>query len=618
MPRERLRPDWPITAYKFWASPVGELPKALWDQAHAMRRLWNQLVLLRLKCVEETSRLWDEDPVIAEAARLRAETPPDAEAPKRRPKLQATEQTRAAIKERWAALEGEVLTHVRSEETKAVLDWEAREEVLERYRRATKLITQRQKEWASLPPGVKATRRKPELRTQGPLTNVTVPFRFTGGGMSRDEFLEKWNSSRPNSKIRLRHPGEEAFADRRWQTRYKTTTRAYVRVGSGDNVEQVPFTVKMHRDLPPESIVKTASLNGYLHPTRGWQWSIQVTVEYPPPPQGTASEVVAALDLGWRRIGDYIRVGVAHDSSGQTLELRLPLVDTGNQDTRDRRKAGRDYGENIFDVWRFKASADEALEAAKEEIRSAAAELDNLDEGWLSAIPEEAASVIRNLTRVRNSGLKRLAHSLDQSDRWTSAASGHLAEPLRRVRQTIEQWRGRDHDFRRRANDAYDRLTRRRDNAYYNLAHLLCDRYGRIVWEETLDLGRMASNPETHTDPALKESGKFRQYAAPARFRQILSLTTQKRGVELVGGETAYSTLKCHVCGQINEPTARLTVVCDSCGTSEDQDVRAAKNLLAAAVGSDYDLATTAGHPIPLDIGNRPDLKQHVATLNPG
>jgi hypothetical protein len=339
----------------------------------------------------------------------------------------------------------------------------------------------------------------------------------------------------------------------------------------------MPFTVKMHRDLPPESIVKTASLNGYLHPTRGWQWSIQVTVEYPPPPQGSASEVVAALDLGWRRIGDYIRVGVAHDSSGQTLELRLPLVDTGNQDTRDRRKAGRDYGENIFDVWRFKSSADEALEAAKEAIRAAAARLDELDKDWLDQIPTEAAAVIRNLTRARNSGLKRLARNLDESDRWTSAASGHLVKPLERIRLIIEEWQVKDQDYRRRINDAYDRLTRRRDNAYYNLAHLLCDRYGRIVWEETLDLSRMASNPETFTDPALKESGKFRQYAAPARFRLILSQTAQKRGVELVGGETAYSTLKCHVCGEINEPTAKLTVTCRSCGTSEDQDVRAAR-----------------------------------------
>lgn len=45
--RQRKRPDWPQTVYKFWARPVGELPAEFWAQAREMTALWNELVELR-------------------------------------------------------------------------------------------------------------------------------------------------------------------------------------------------------------------------------------------------------------------------------------------------------------------------------------------------------------------------------------------------------------------------------------------------------------------------------------------------------------------------------------------------------------------------------------------
>src|SRR5262245_50795721 len=48
MARKRLR-DWPQLVYKVDAYPQGDIPQELWDQAHAMQKLWNSCIELHQK-----------------------------------------------------------------------------------------------------------------------------------------------------------------------------------------------------------------------------------------------------------------------------------------------------------------------------------------------------------------------------------------------------------------------------------------------------------------------------------------------------------------------------------------------------------------------------------------
>ena len=44
--RERLNKDWPIKVYTYDCWPQEKPPQALWDTAHEMRRLWNDLTAI--------------------------------------------------------------------------------------------------------------------------------------------------------------------------------------------------------------------------------------------------------------------------------------------------------------------------------------------------------------------------------------------------------------------------------------------------------------------------------------------------------------------------------------------------------------------------------------------
>src|SRR5262244_1806127 len=54
--RERLNKDWPIKVYTYDCWPQEKPPKALWDTAHEMRRLWIDFTEIFRKVLEQDKK----------------------------------------------------------------------------------------------------------------------------------------------------------------------------------------------------------------------------------------------------------------------------------------------------------------------------------------------------------------------------------------------------------------------------------------------------------------------------------------------------------------------------------------------------------------------------------
>jgi hypothetical protein len=78
------------------------------------------------------------------------------------------------------------------------------------------------------------------------------------------------------------------------------------------NTERVHFETVMHRPLEEDCILKRYSLCGTYEPAfRNWQWKIVMLMERPPR-EVMHGNTIAAMDLGWRRREDGLRLGVIY------------------------------------------------------------------------------------------------------------------------------------------------------------------------------------------------------------------------------------------------------------------------------------------------------------------
>lgn len=576
MPRKRLRADWLVRVYKFHATPVDELPPQLWQQAQAMKALWNRLVELREGAIERSA------PFNERIKRAQADEDKEAE--------RAAKAERAAL---WKEFEAALLEAVRTPETKEALGWEAREWIYDRFRTASSA----------------ALKRRGRLKFKGRLEQVVIPHRYTGGGVS----VAKLFTSR-RGKVRINPLDPDVYAGQEWQRRQARATRAVFGLSAATAAEasEFAFVVTMHREVPSTAVLKTASWCGHRHPIRGWQWSLQLSVELPPdtlsaaavtelgapsaPQEETARanrpetlndcRPAAGLDFGWRKMDGYLRVGVLHGTDGRTFELRLPLAETAGKDVRRTNRliarhaarAGRTpdlLPTTIADIWALQSQTDQMLEETKAGLRELLS---------VEMVPADVRGVLTNLTKVRNGGLVRLLRALGA----VTGENGHAAAPVPveivQARDMLAAWLVETDRARKRISDTRDRLLRRRRWYYENIAAWLAANYGQLVWEEDLGLQEMVEQtPKLSAggpDAALKLAAKYRAWASLSELRQMVRRRAQELPEWLVKGSKHRTTTACEICGETSEPTALLVVECPR-GHRTDQDVRAAKNLLA-------------------------------------
>lgn len=95
-----------------------------------------------------------------------------------------------------------------------------------------------------------------------------------------------------------------------------------MRIGKNDHQTLVEWPVKIHRPIPPGAVVRRATVSLRREGPRE-VWSVSITLQLPDQVEDRRP-AVAGLDVGWRQMGEEIRVAVWSGDDGSTGEIRIP------------------------------------------------------------------------------------------------------------------------------------------------------------------------------------------------------------------------------------------------------------------------------------------------------
>jgi hypothetical protein len=390
-------------------------------------------------------------------------------------------------------------------------------------------------------------------RAQGGPSRLNF-HRFTGegrltvqlqGGLSPQELL-----SGASGQIQIDPVPEEAWSHPRRGVRRalrRTTGRIRVRSGEGNKPVWFEFPLVLHRPLPRDGRIKQAQLSR-KRVGRDWRWRLNITVDEPAaqPRQHFRGEI--ALDIGWRKLEDAVRIAAWRDDRGRTGEVRL--------DESYLRVNERLIG--------LQSTIDGQFETVRALLRDQAHELD--PPAWL-------ADALATIPSWRSPN--RLASLVDT---WADNRFAGDEELFR----TLLAWREKHmHLYDWQAN-LRDKMRARRREEYRIFARWVGENYSRVVLE-SFDLSRTArrKTPEQGVDSG--HGGRhFAKLASPGLLRAEIERVCAETGSRIEYVDAAYTTLTCPACGSRVEVDAARSVriPCRACGLSYDQDHGAALNIL--------------------------------------
>lgn len=356
--------------------------------------------------------------------------------------------------------------------------------------------------------------------------------------------------TRPSARTPGQRPdGSPAPATRpdgtpaRW-VRDRACREGELRMRVGPDGEWAAWRLDQHRPAPPKGQVKWATV---VRRQRGphAEWSLCLTVEAEAAPPPTLTGRVVAVDVGWRTIGDELRVAAWRDSDGGSGELRLSAMDLRAIGCADEVRSLRDG----------------ALESAKLRLHrwlSVASEKDC--PAWLR---EEAAHVRQWRSPAR---LVRLLH------RW-GVSGGPQTMVGQIAYDDLVAWA--DGDRHRWAEQESRRAwaLRRRRERYRVFAAALADRYDTVVLER-FDLRKVAERKLVGQDAAENEVARSnRQRACVSELREAVENACRSRGRAAVAVDATDSTRTCPSCGMVADrgQDERVVLRCE-CGHEWDQD----------------------------------------------
>jgi hypothetical protein len=420
------------------------------------------------------------------------------------------------------------------------LNWECGPEVLDRFR-ASRTVAIR-----ALRLG-QTTQKAGFPRFHRLLNRVAIPHRFTGGGASVQSLYS--NRARRFSLVPV---DPQAYAGKTRHYTHQRVTTGTFRVGN----EMIRFRTVLHRTIPPNAVVKKVMWLGDNHPTRGWQWSIAITVEQMLPTRPTHNGGFAALDLGWRVMEGYVRIGMLYDGR-RFYELRCPL-DMPSYQSRRHGLASSYYALIDFD------------RRIGENVASTKAELAAL----LPSMVEEEIGWVTNpiaFQRMRQGGLARLlgyfrAHEDDYGDA---------------IVKLLEAWDMENTRQRSMRAALFDRLVARRRWLYRNLAAWLTQNFAMIARESPLGIKQMLEDRQPRADSkyALEAARRYHQWTAVSELMSYLENAAARNATRLVAVDPFNTTRRCAECGElILQKAIKLVLVCPN-GHASDQDANAVRNM---------------------------------------
>jgi hypothetical protein len=330
------------------------------------------------------------------------------------------------------------------------------------------------------------------------------------------------------------HPSR---GERRRLQRTSLTATIYARDG---NRRTVTWPMFMHRPMPLESIIKRV----VVHRRRAglsWQWNVVFTcAETSVQPGGRTGRTVA-VNLGWRRFSDGIRVATTIDDASRFLVIPGEIIS----------------GFALV----------EQLQARRSSMRRDILRLlKSTDWSHAPATLAECAQPVVKLANVRSSLIARLAIEWRSYQDWQPE-----------YYSAVEEWRLNDRKTLLWEYNQREKLLNRRNDMFRCAVRDLFASAGTILVND-IDLQKIAQKP--YALPV--GSQRYRIIAAPSILRSYIKEYSERNGLKLVDG-TGTSTWECHKCGCLNKPLQPrdLHQVCSHCTTTWDQDVNACLVMLA-------------------------------------
>ena len=409
-----------------------------------------------------------------------------------------------------------------------------------------------------------------QAASKKPMWNGTKPqdphfVTWKGKGRIGVQFVKGASISKvfsSNTQLRIAPVNESAWESvTRSERRRESRTVLSMRVGSDDQRNPVwaQWPMIMHRPLPAGAIIKSAAVHvRKIGPRERWHVTITVDDSATLRPQYSTHGVIA-VDVGWRQIGDELRVCAWHDGD-ESGELRL----------------SSELVSALHRPEQLRSDRDKNLTTALKALKTALAHVSMPD--WMRA-----------LTVARTAALPTQPQALAYLTSWRSQARlSSLAIKWRENRfvgdaemfDALEAWRRQDKHLWSWEASQWTKAILRRRELYRVFAAELAKRYTTLILEDFL-LPPIVEEPDIVSGKTkIAKAASNRVLVATYVLRGVLTNAFNSHGGQSIKVPAQYTTMTCHECGVVEEFDAigniRHTCINDH---EWDQDQNAAVNI---------------------------------------
>lgn len=366
-----------------------------------------------------------------------------------------------------------------------------------------------------------------------------------------------------DTQLRITLPDARAW-ERRGRThreceQFARQARLTMRIGSdGRAPVWAGWRLDMHRPLPAGATIKWA----VVHRTQTgphYRWHLTLTLEVPAAARSSCAGVgTVAVDVGWRVMGDELRVAGWQDATGAMGEFRLSARDIAVLRAPEQMRSERDQR---FDVARARLVC--WLREHRDILPRWLVEATATVHAWRSEA--RMTALCGRWSRERFAGDDEAFGALDG---WCARARHEWAVESRAREQAL----------------------RRRREKYRVWAAQLASKYDTIVIER-FNKRRVAVRKSADSQPAqdaeqiARDEGarSNRVLAATSELCQCIVVAGRGRQCAVIAMPCANTTRTCPVCGLVEDrdAAAAVSLSCE-CGAAWDQDIDGAPSVLLA------------------------------------
>lgn len=389
---------------------------------------------------------------------------------------------------------------------------------------------------------------------------------------------------RPLPRIRLKH--KYNFNDTDWRNQYNYYLNLNPKLKNEDNLSDEAFQkwkAEQENTVSDKDLklkiwnggIKEVALIGVLKRPFGWKWTINITFELPPDHEyiniykRKQTGRIAAVDLGWRDMGNYYRLAVVADNFGNFYELKLP----SELDTKSRRwfadKVSKQSSDE-FSTLNFMPLSQNSRREVQTKLDDAKNQLKKKVVDQIHTLPEH---IRPDLKYWEEAGNKRIGKLLRDIKDYEKETYGLIA-----LRDDIEEYFKSNTEIYTRVLRNIDQTRQRSLEWYYgNIAAWLGDNFDKVIWEGDLNLKGMAE--QVDKSPIIKAAAKNRQWVSLSLLRNKIKNSLSKRGRELVDHPCAYTSQTCSICGEKIMKSSDIILYCCN-GHSVERDRNSSSFML--------------------------------------